>query len=326
MEDVKCNICGNEKNELILTVPDCVEAASKFQLVRCRKCDLTFVSPRPQNIDWRKYYPDDTYHAYGSDGMRGTIGKGREKIKKYLMEWIGGYREKGNQIKGVGMINCFISKIMENRLIGVVPSKYCGRLLDVGCGSGELLRWYQNHGWETMGIEPSKKGARNARSKGLQIIESTIEESSLPENYFDAIIMVQVLEHLKDPKASLSKLHRALRPAGLLMAGVPNFLCIDRYMLGSAWLPLETPRHLYYFTPKSLRYLFKAVGFNNLQIRRKTKYGVGLSQIKEACRGKSILNCGGKIAYIFTSPFIKLLTPKHYSSSFVSIFAIKGES
>jgi ubiquinone/menaquinone biosynthesis C-methylase UbiE len=162
-----------------------------------------------------------------------------------------------------------------------------------------------------------------ARDRGLKIIESTIEEANLPDDYFDAITMVQVLEHLKDPKGALRKLYRVLRPGGLIVAGVPNFLCLDRQVMGSTWLPLETPRHLYYFTPKSLRAIFNAIGFNTLQIRKKTIYSVTLSQIKKSCRLNSLYKRTRNITYIMGSPFIKLLTPKDYSSTFISIYARK---
>lgn len=325
MENIKCNICGNENNEFFLAVPDCIENSLIYQLVRCAKCDLTFVNPRPKDIDIRKYYPDDNYYAYRDIKRRGLAAKLRQKVRSYLMEWAGGYRPANHCLRKVRILDGLVRKVLKNHLIGVVPAKYYGKLLDVGCGNGELLLWYQNHGWETMGIEPSKRGAMIARSKGLQIIESTVEEATLPDNYFDAITMVQVLEHLKDPKESLSKMYRALRSRGLILAGVPNFLCVDRQVLGSFWLPLEIPRHLYHFTPKSLQKVFEAGGFDILEIRRKTNYAMTLSQIKEIHRGKSAFRDSLNVAYLLASPVIKLLTPKNYSSSFISIFATKRQ-
>jgi len=326
MENVQCNICGNEEHEPVLTVPDCGQTLDYYQLVRCPKCDLTFVNPRPKNLAWSKYYPEDVYYAYQNNNLQGFVPKIKLKVKNYLMEWAGGYRNQKNRSGTGRIIDRLFGEILKDYLIGVVPSKYAGNLLDVGCGNGESLMWYRNHGWDTLGVEASKKGVIAARSKGLEIIESAIEEVNLPDNYFHAITMIQVLEHLQDPKGALSKLYRALRPGGLVVAGVPNFLCLDRQILGKAWLPLETPRHLYYFTPKSLKNLFRAVGFNVLQVRRKTKYGVSLCQIEASCRLEPGFRCSGSIAYLFTSPIIKALAPKDYSSTFISIYANKMHS
>jgi ubiquinone/menaquinone biosynthesis C-methylase UbiE len=323
MEEVRCNICEKADNEFVLTVPDCADPSLSYELVRCRKCDLTFVSPRPKGVDMHKYYPDNTYYAYQNNQIKGVGQKLKQKLKTYLMEWAGGYRPPNDLIEKRTVLGSIFWSVIKNYLIGVVPSTFLGKLLDVGCGNGELMIWYQRHGWETVGIEPSARGAMIARARGLKIIESTIEEANLPDDYFDAITMVQVLEHLEDPKGALRKLYRVLRPGGLIVAGVPNFLCLDRQVMGSNWLPLETPRHLYYFTPKSLQTIFKAIGFNTLQIRKKTIYGVTLSQIKESCRLKSVYKRAGNITYIVGSPFIKLLAPKDYSSTFISIYARK---
>lgn len=323
MEEVRCNICETGDNEPILRVSDCVEPSRSYELVRCKKCDLTFVNPRPKIIDMHKYYPDDTYYAYQDNGIKGIGQKLKQNLKTYLMERTGGYKPTNYQIERRTALGSIFWNMVESHLIGVVPSKFLGKLLDVGCGNGKLMIWYQEHGWDTVGIEPSAKGAMIARAQGLKIIESSLEEASLPDNYFNAIMMVQVLEHLRDPKGALSKLYRALCPGGLIVAGVPNFLCIDRRVLGGNWLPIEVPRHLFHFTPKSLQSLFDSVGFKIVDLRKKTIYGISLSQIKECSRFNRGFKTAGDIAYILGSPFVKLIAPRDSSSTFISIYATK---
>jgi 2-polyprenyl-3-methyl-5-hydroxy-6-metoxy-1,4-benzoquinol methylase len=324
MEIVGCNICGSRNGEFVLTVSDCIESSVTYQLIRCKNCDLTFVSPRPEKVDFRKYYPPDSYYAHQDNSAKGVDQKLKQKVKSYFMEWAGGYRPEGHKAVINKRMSRIIMKIIKNHLIGVVPSKFKGKLLDVGCGKGDLMTWYQNRGWETTGIEPSLKAAGIAEARGLKIVEAPIEEAHLLDNYFDAVTMVQVLEHLKDPKSVLNKLHRALRPGGLLVAGVPNFLCFDRRIIGNAWIPLEVPRHLYHFTPKSLQNLFKSVGFSIIEIRQKTIYKITLSQINQIRRLKPGLKCVVDIAYILVSPFVKMLIPKDFSSTFISIYATKS--
>lgn len=316
-------MCGSKTGELILTVPDCIDSSIMHQLVRCKNCDLTFVSPRPDKIDFHKYYPADTYYAYQDSSAKGLGNKLRQKLKTYLIEWAGGYKTERHQDPISKKIGSILAKMMKNHLIGIVPSEFRGKLLDVGCGNGDLMLWYQNRGWETIGIEPSLKAVQIARSRGLKVIESSIEDANLPDNYFDAITLVQVLEHLEDPRGVLNKLYRALKPGGLLIAGVPNFLCLDRQVMGNAWIPLEVPRHLYHFTPNSLKRLFNLAQFSIQEVRKKTLYRITFSQIKQIWCQKRGLQLAWNMMYILVSPIIKLIIPRDYSSTFISVYAKK---
>ncbi|MBL7183339.1 MAG: class I SAM-dependent methyltransferase [Anaerolineae bacterium] len=77
------------------------------------------------------------------------------------------------------------------------------RLLDVGCHIGVFLGIAQERGWAAWGIEPSRWAAREARGRGLQVIEGTLDDVHLAGESFDVITLWDVIEHLTDPLREL---------------------------------------------------------------------------------------------------------------------------
>ena len=99
------------------------------------------------------------------------------------------------------------------------------RILDVGCGSGDLGGALQAMGNVCHGITLSLKEAEVAKTKLTQVIAGDLEtmrEFPFPNNYFDVVICADVLEHLKDPKRILETLRAHLKPQGILIASIPN--------------------------------------------------------------------------------------------------------
>jgi SAM-dependent methyltransferase len=122
-----------------------------------------------------------------------------------------------------------------------------GRLLDIGAASGAFLAVMRDRGWDVLGIEPA---ATAENSYDVPIIKDAFPgTTTLPAGHFDAITAWAVFEHLHDPAASFRECARLLRPAGRLVLQVPNLRSIQ-----SRWaLQEDVPRHLYFFTPSTLR-------------------------------------------------------------------------
>lgn len=75
-----------------------------------------------------------------------------------------------------------------------------GRLLDVGCGSGEFLAQMRELGWDVFGVEPDPQAARVAREQfGLTVWPGALAEASFPDGFFDAVTLNHVIEHVADP-------------------------------------------------------------------------------------------------------------------------------
>jgi SAM-dependent methyltransferase len=138
-----------------------------------------------------------------------------------------------------------------------------GRVLDVGCGRGLLLRAFRERGWKVDGTELSESAAAFARDV-LKIPVGIAPAVSLPwpDGTFDAVAMWHVLEHLSDPAAALREAARVLQPEGVLFAGVPNFGSPEARWTRDKWFHLDVPRHLTHLTQESLNSALDSAGFD----------------------------------------------------------------
>ena len=137
-----------------------------------------------------------------------------------------------------------------------------GRFLDVGCGSGHMVKLAEQLGWDAMGLEMDPLAVKTARQSGLNIQQGTSDQLVNHEGQLDAILCSHVLEHVHYPLAMLSQLKRALRPGGLLLLTLPNALSVLRHHFGSDWRGLEAPRHLAIPAEPELVTLLSALGFS----------------------------------------------------------------
>jgi 2-polyprenyl-3-methyl-5-hydroxy-6-metoxy-1,4-benzoquinol methylase len=130
-----------------------------------------------------------------------------------------------------------------------------GRILDVGCASGAFLCAARDHGWETVGVEPSPilaDRATAALGNRGRIMPCTLQEAGLPLASFDVVTLWDVLEHVPDPCGFLSACATLVREGGHVFANVPNLDSWPARLMGDRW-PLLLPEHLNYFNPPSLR-------------------------------------------------------------------------
>lgn len=140
------------------------------------------------------------------------------------------------------------------------------RILDVGCGRGLFLRLLRERGFEVRGTELSEATRRNAYAD-VPIDAGELTAASYPPGSFDLISIWHVLEHVRDPHATLDAAHQALAPNGVLLLAVPNFASWQARFGGERWFHLDLPRHLWQFTPTTLRALLTQHGFHVERLR-----------------------------------------------------------
>jgi 2-polyprenyl-3-methyl-5-hydroxy-6-metoxy-1,4-benzoquinol methylase len=143
-----------------------------------------------------------------------------------------------------------------------------GRLLDVGTGYGFFLALMHARGWEVMGLEASLSGARYGKKRwGLQILARPWEKASFPEEEFDVVTALYVIEHLPDPLAFLREVHRIVRPGGMIVLRYPHttpikdilsIIRIKNYLY-------HLPFHLSDFSPTSMRRALTKAGFAQIK-------------------------------------------------------------
>jgi SAM-dependent methyltransferase len=143
------------------------------------------------------------------------------------------------------------------------------RVLDVGCGTGELMRSLAAAGWQAVGTEPAGAIAEVGRAAGMDIEASTAAEfvarwRDRGEDAFGAVVLMNVLEHVPDPAVLLQTLIEALAPGGRLVVRVPNDFsplqeAAHRALGGPRWW-VAIPDHVNYFDHASIGRLVEAVG------------------------------------------------------------------
>jgi 2-polyprenyl-3-methyl-5-hydroxy-6-metoxy-1,4-benzoquinol methylase len=202
-----------------------------FHYLRCDRCGLVRLDPRPSPEEMARYYPQE-YEAFQDRRENWFFRLGRQ--------WLWSRRVRA--------------------VLRHMPSP--GQVLDVGCATGEFLEAMQRRGWAVAGIEPDPPAARQAQQRlgNAAVQVAPFEEASLPEGSYDLATLWDVLEHLPDPPAALGRLALALRPGGVLALGVPNLDSWDARLFGPSWIGWDAPRHLYLFPDPLLRTMLAAAG------------------------------------------------------------------
>jgi SAM-dependent methyltransferase len=168
-----------------------------------------------------------------------------------------------DNVKFVPFVEAFVARMTRNRAARVhALMGRRGRILEIGCGRGLLLHELAQLGHECHGIERSVLAARRAtRTEGLRIYTQPLEECHFPKQYFDAVILWHVLEHLDHPEASLALMARVLKPSGLLHLEVPNVTSLQSCTTGKNWFHLDVEHHLYHFSYDGLQLVLASSGF-----------------------------------------------------------------
>jgi ubiquinone/menaquinone biosynthesis C-methylase UbiE len=144
-------------------------------------------------------------------------------------------------------------------------------LLDVGAYTGVFVEISSQHGWDAWGVEPSRWAVERARSRGLHVVQGTLETAHLPASYFDVVTMWDVIEHLTDPCRALRDAHRLLTPNGLLVIHTIDIESLFARLMGPRW-PWLMEMHIYYFSRRTLRAMLEECGFAVLSDRPQGRY------------------------------------------------------
>lgn len=145
----------------------------------------------------------------------------------------------------------------------------CGRLLEVGAGSGGLVRVALRRGWSVDATEVSQSALEPLRGTGAVVFAGPVEGAGYSDGQFDLVVSLEVLEHLPTPLAHLKQLARVTRSGGLLLLTTPNFAGLSRRWLGLRWRVVD-PEHLGYFTARTLFQALRTAGYHRIRIRTRS--------------------------------------------------------
>lgn len=144
--------------------------------------------------------------------------------------------------------------------------KTSGRVLDAGCGVGQLLQVAQARGYTAEGCDISPWATEYARQAGYSVRTGELEKLGYAAGAFDLGIASHTLEHVPAPVSFLQEMRRILKEDGLLVIAVPNFASVMAFVMRESWAGLKPEQHLWHFTPDTLRRMLGRAGFRTLEV------------------------------------------------------------
>ena len=264
----QCPLCHGKNIIFLLEGKDYLHGKpGQFPVVQCSTCSLAFIHPQPSIGDIAGFYPEH-YYAY-------TV-KTEQDVSIWKKTELNFRNRKKAEIASIhynyprqypkSMFYNILS--MVSRQIDDLPDYVPdGLLLDVGCGKGTYLLEMKDMGWNTIGVEFSESGAQAARDASLEVFQGSLKDAGFADNSIDFARMADVLEHLPNPVDSMKELHRILKPGGQTRISVPNLKSATFTIFGKYWFPLEIPRHLFFYSPASLRLLSEKSGFEVVSLK-----------------------------------------------------------
>jgi 2-polyprenyl-3-methyl-5-hydroxy-6-metoxy-1,4-benzoquinol methylase len=302
LESKPCPLGCSAKDIKVLSGRDMINhLPGDFDILRCAECELMRTNPRPTPNSMSFYYPDD-YYPY-------QINKDHPKF----------IHSKMRQILDKAFIHLFRNF---NTFTTALPDIVPGRVLEVGCASGNFMESLKYQGWKVEGLEFSPSAAENARKRGFKVHTGALETAPDPEVKFDLIIGWMVLEHLHDPVEALKKLRTWLKPGGWLVISIPNAGTLEFKLFKANWYALQLPNHLYHFTPKTLEKLMLQCGWKvekvfHQRVLNNLMASIGLS----LCRYKLTNKIGIKFRSFPNHPEIH-----HYFYPIAFFLGVVGQS
>jgi ubiquinone/menaquinone biosynthesis C-methylase UbiE len=232
LAEQSCISCRGDRVIEVLVGPDRFFARSvAYRLARCASCSLVWLVDPPEAGDMARHY-GPSYDRFIQ----------KAKSKKSDQHWRSALQTVQRYGEG-------------------------DTLLDLGCGSGSFLHCLRESAWNLWGIEMSEEAAEVARGRNrATILTGDILQTSLPSDTFDVITCFHVFEHMASPREVLHKVRESLKPGGIFCVHVPNIEAAEARIFRSYWYPLEPPRHLYHFSPLSLRQLARVCGLHEVSL------------------------------------------------------------
>jgi len=254
-QEVPCNLCGSRRLAVRNEKMSFLGLPEGLGIVECTRCGLTFMSPRPTQEEYIRFY--ETAGIYSVDSYSQRAERRTEFYHRRL-----GAIERERRAKG--------------------------KFLEIGCATGAFLHLAQEAGWRVTGTELSKRLREHAMQRlGLDVrCGPSLAACGFPSGEFDVIYSAHVFEHLLDPMATLVEVRRIIKPSGLLVLEVPYqfhslrdrlrrrlIALTGRTGQGRFYSPVfSAVHHVYFFSPRTLSAMVNKAGFSVLRMRTYEKH------------------------------------------------------
>ena len=251
-----CQVCGNADGNTTFTAREMMFGSrEEFRYSECASCGCVQLRDVPPDLS--RYYPPG-YCSLGSqpDTPPSTL---RRYLKRARLAHYHGRPTALGRLLERGLGHPRLPEWLERAGI-----RFDDHILDVGCGTGQLLRWLRDQGFlHLSGIDPHIEADIHL-SGGVVIGKRTLAEE---EGLYDFIMLHHSFEHLPDPHEALAHLSRLLKPNRFVLLRMPVARSYAWRRYGADWVQLDAPRHIFLHTEESLRILATEAGFQLLEVR-----------------------------------------------------------
>lgn len=233
-----CPLCNSKGYEIIQKDVRDYEYGTKesYKWIKCNGCKLIRIDPMPSLEILSRAYPAN-YHAY-------VVPK--SKITQKLQ--------------------AISRKKIAKKIALSFPT--AASILEIGCSTGLLLEAIGNYGnYKLFGVEYKIEAANEANKRGIKTWNGTFEDAPIPNEAMDLIILQHVIEHVFNPIEIMHKIFTSLKPGGKVIGELPNIDSWDASFFGKYWGGGHAPRHIWFFTPKTLKKMLEHSGFENIKIK-----------------------------------------------------------
>ena len=189
-----CPVCTKGIFSGYLKVIDHFLSREEFVIQECNNCGFRFVNPRPGPEEIGPYYQSEEYISHGAK-------------KQDLMSRV--YR---------------LARIFSIRTKFGIVKKYCrsGKILDIGCGTGEFLGYCRKQGYEVSGVEPNERARSFAESENKIPVAEQLKAYKEKQGSYACITMWHVLEHVHELNLTMESIRELLEPDGCLLYTSPS--------------------------------------------------------------------------------------------------------
>ncbi|MEP6747121.1 MAG: class I SAM-dependent methyltransferase [Bacteroidota bacterium] len=226
-----CPVCNATAIIKKLNAEDYTVSHQKFEVWQCNNCSLRFTQNIPDLSSVATFYQSDSYISH-SGTKQGIINKLYHLVRKTTLK-------------------------RKLRLVEKSTGVQKGNLLDIGAGTGAFASTAELAGWQVTGLEPDSAARQRAADLHGMHLENTEALFQLPAEEFDAITMWHVLEHVHELHEYINKIKLLLKKNGRALIAVPNYTSHDAELYKEFWAAYDVPRHLYHFSPASIKKLLE---------------------------------------------------------------------
>ncbi len=244
-----CKICGNLIGNTSYVVREMmIGIREEFKYFQCANCECLQIEEVPQDMD--KFYPFN-YYSFSLNLL-----KKNTRFKKWIA-----YHRSNYALFKKGIFGMLLNMLHPNPIFELISStniKKDSKVLDIGCGSGNILYSMMHSGMRNLkGIDPYIK-ENILYDNGLFIEKNELNNEI---GGWDLIMLHHVLEHMDHQKDVLRSIHLKLSDTGTCMIRIPTVTSYAWEKYKTNWVSLDAPRHFYLHSLKSFKLLVEEQGF-----------------------------------------------------------------